>query len=565
MRRIFTALTLSLLPGLYAHGLVNLKNGNYSVTTRDVCAAGAGEALCFEKTYNSKTSYSGIFGVGYGSLFETRLSVNADGTVTVFEYGTGARIHFSPKGAVDVDGAVEKIIAAVKKKSDKALSAAYLDQLKKQLKESVNDRQRFSKEYGVEAQIADNTTLFSVSGGPQELKKTKDGFFRTEADGSKHHFNLSGQLVKIVKNGGPTIDISYSNLKNPEGFFLPLKISDSSGKQLTFAYDSDKQISKISSSSKTEAKYTFKNKNLLTSLDMDGNLFTYKWDSNSNLLEETNKEGKSIKLSYKDGMVVKVEERDGRVATFDYKYINGDKNHYSTTVKRTNPNTKVTNEEYYEYKTKVIDGRTITISYITRIDGRETKVTNTECCGLPESITSPDGRTVRFAYNELGLLTKKTTPEGIVEMEYDKACEKKISKINDNGAITTYSYDKGKGCNLVKAVKDKEIAIVLDYELSTLDGTWRLAKMASLDLAGKSRDVASRAKEKILTFKYKNMDKPSEVSSPGVGSMQIDYDLKTGDITNVRTTGSDNVSLEISTLFSNLLEVVRPAGVTIDV
>src|SRR4051812_6430939 len=85
---------LALLPAA-AHANVSLKNGNFFIGYTDIIYPGGFEPK-IERVYNSKTPYNGIFGWGWGNEYEVYLTVSADGSVVVHEYGGGAENRFSP-------------------------------------------------------------------------------------------------------------------------------------------------------------------------------------------------------------------------------------------------------------------------------------------------------------------------------------------------------------------------------------------------------------------------------------------------------------------------------------
>src|ERR1700722_19785470 len=74
---------------------VSLKNGNFFIGYTDIVYPGGFEPK-IERVYNSKASYRGKFGPGWGNEYDVHLTVMADGSVVVFEYGGGAENRFSP-------------------------------------------------------------------------------------------------------------------------------------------------------------------------------------------------------------------------------------------------------------------------------------------------------------------------------------------------------------------------------------------------------------------------------------------------------------------------------------
>lgn len=68
---------------------INIRNGNYAVTYLLADRA-------FEIVYNSKSTYKGIFGYGWGSPFDTRIVRMRDGTIFLQANGTGAIVTIPP-------------------------------------------------------------------------------------------------------------------------------------------------------------------------------------------------------------------------------------------------------------------------------------------------------------------------------------------------------------------------------------------------------------------------------------------------------------------------------------
>src|SRR4051812_7855482 len=103
---------LSLVPA-FASADVFVKNGNFFVSFIDLNYPGdLGPKI--ERVYNSRTTFRGIFGEGWGTEYEKYLTVQADGSVIVHEYGGGDNLIFralqwKPQ---ELDQAIEMIVAA---------------------------------------------------------------------------------------------------------------------------------------------------------------------------------------------------------------------------------------------------------------------------------------------------------------------------------------------------------------------------------------------------------------------------------------------------------------------
>src|SRR6185437_823051 len=99
-----------------ANAEVSLKNGNFFIGSKDIVYPGGFEPK-IERVYNSKTGFQGMFGYGWGNEYEVFLTVEADGSVVVREYGGGAENRFSPNAfnAKELDDAVNMIASAASK------------------------------------------------------------------------------------------------------------------------------------------------------------------------------------------------------------------------------------------------------------------------------------------------------------------------------------------------------------------------------------------------------------------------------------------------------------------
>jgi len=122
LKRYRLLLGLAMLSGLsdqFANASVSIKNGNFFMGYTDIVYPGGFEPK-IDRTYNSKTPFKGIFGHGWGNEYEAYLTVSADGSVVVHEYGGGAENRFIPVGfkSSDLDEAIARITEEAKKKME---------------------------------------------------------------------------------------------------------------------------------------------------------------------------------------------------------------------------------------------------------------------------------------------------------------------------------------------------------------------------------------------------------------------------------------------------------------
>lgn len=538
--RLSKFILFSFLFPLFAVAGVNLKNGNFYINYFDVIVPGGGKNLEISRTYNSKATKSGWFGFGWGSEFETSLTVAADGSVVINENGSGAQTRFIPNKPVNVEEAASKIITAMKKKG--SLSEEVVKNLSQKLMGDEELRQAYALKYNVKAEIPEGSELVSNSRGLQKVIKLKDGFKRQYNNGKFEIFDQDGNLTEINDSNDYKITLDYKD-KNVSS------IKDSMGKQLFFEWFPEGKVKSISSTSNQKSEYKFEGLNLVESKDIGGNIYKYTYDANHNLTSVIYSDNAKMEITYtpKSQFVDSVKSRDGQITK--YKYENDPKNptlHYWTLVTKVIGGKEVTNR--YEYEMKVRnDGSQFSYRTLTDIDGLKTETIYSECCQNPVKITEA-GETTTFDYNEKGLLTKKSSTNGkYVKLEYDEKLNK-INKVTNNDGWTEFDYDK-KG-NLAKAQNDQGKAVLLIYDLKG-----RISKMVDTN---KNKNL-----KRAITFKYNAFGKPTEIAMSKVGKIDVTYDSY-GEIKEVKSDAGPKMAMQVTQAFQNLLAIVRPAGVNLN-
>ena len=431
----FYLLLIILIPTMAFSG-VNIKNGNFYITYKDISVPGGGKELSITRTYNSYRTRVGWFGMGFGSEFETRLEISADGSVTVHENGSGAQTRFTPKNSVDPAAAADKIITALRK--EKPLAGEAEKTLRKSLINDSDLRLAYSRRLGIKVELANGTKLYSSQRGLQHVEKIKSGFVRKKQDGVSHYFNAQGQLTKMVDKYGYKIELAYEkgDLKS---------IKDSQSKQMFFEFYSGvpKKVKHVWSANDKKVEYIYDGDTLVQSKDVGGNVFKYEYKNQfDNLSKVTYENGETMEIQYsKKGWANQIKARDGEVT----KYVYGaDKKnpdlHYWTEVKKKGFDGKWRSNKYeYEIR-KRKDGSNYTHRIKTNLAGRVTDTTYSECCGLPLQIIQGKHKTT-FEYKD-GLLTSKVSTKGEnVKIKYHDSL-KKITYVKNNEGETFFDYSK---------------------------------------------------------------------------------------------------------------------------
>ena len=533
---------------------VNLRNGNFYISYTDIVIPGEGEKLKITRTYNSKSTRAGWFGFGWGSLYETRLEVGADGSVTVHEHGGGAQTRFSPKKAIDSNSAAQKIVAAMKK-AGREIPRNFA----KKLAKNQELRHSYARQFNVSASLSEGTELYASTRGFQKLRVTKKGFERVYSDGKTETFDKQGRLTKMRDKNGQGVDLTYKG-KNLAS------IKDSSAKQLLFSWHSTGRVKCIwsATSKKSKACYKYSGEDLIESKDIVGNIYRYSYDGSHNMTSITYPDKSMMKISYASGnqFVKEVVEKDGSKRS--YKYESNPKRpklHYWTLVtNHLNGGKKVTNR--YEYDQKVRkDGSQYTHRTVISVNGVTTETTYSESCNLPEKIKKGKNVTT-FKYNSKCFLERKVSSRGEnVELKYHKKFNK-ITKIADKRKKTWSEFKYNKKGNLSSAKNSLGQQVALVYGS---DG--RVTRMIDMGKSKGGRNLAkAKKKGKVsMDFTYNSLGKPVKIKMSGVGTVTLVYDRfgKIKDIKNSK--GSKAVLQKVTATFQSLLAIVKPAGVSLGV
>ena len=306
------AIMLFVVPVIIVGG-VNIKNGNFYISYTDIVVPGGSNDLKITRTYNSKsTKRKSWFGMGWGSYFETFLTVSADGSVVVHEHGTGAKTRFLPKKAIDATAAAKRIVEAMEKNSSmtKTMAKKKLEELKK----NASLRRAYARKLNVAMELSEGTTLHTSTRGIQTLVVTKTGYERRYNDGKVELFDKKGRLKTVKHKNGYKISLNYKKDRLAS-------IKDSDGKQLFFEWHSSGLVKSIGSTGKKKATYEYDGKNrLVQSTDINGNVYKHSYDKNHNMTQIAYSDNTTMEISYdsKTQFAKRVKNRNGRATEYEY-------------------------------------------------------------------------------------------------------------------------------------------------------------------------------------------------------------------------------------------------------
>ncbi len=544
--------------GLYAQAAranVSLKNGNFFIGYTDIVYPGGFDPK-IERVYNAKasTSFKGIFGWGWGNEFEVFLKVAADGSVTVHEYGGGAENRFSPGNfnQADLDRAVEEIANGARAANLISGSADQFKKYKVQLKADASFRGREWEKLVQSGRLkpralANGVQLQSIRFSPQYITKVAGGYIRVFESGKVERFNEQGKLVKVSDRNKNAIDLTYSK----DGRIA--KIVDNFNRKMFLSYNKQGLLERIEGENKKVASFQYSAVGELTySKDVDGNAYSYKYDKNRNMNEIGYADKTTLQISYygvdKNENVKTVKERDGTLTEYSYQYDSSDKNHYTVAVNvKSKEGAKLSSAQYEYFNKRRADGEEWQYKLIATLDGEKTETTYNESHGLPVSIKK-EGEETTFDYDAKGHLTRKTTPTELTELSYD-AKVGKVKRVTRQDRASkrqtqwsNFQYD-GSG-NMIFAENSEKKAVRLLYFPNGLIKT-----------------MVDNAKRR-MDFKYDENSKPTQIKYENLGTITMSY-TNSGEVKKIESSAGRKVASQVFTAFQNLLEIVRPAGVSL--
>jgi YD repeat-containing protein len=531
------------------HAVVDMKNANYSDSWLDLQFNGSGYALRVQRFYNSRSTFSGIFGFGWCSEFETAIEKTPEGRLKLVECGAGQETIYSPAkfDAKSMEKLIDQLVANYKKTTPGATEMG-ASTLREQLQQSADLRSEWAKHAGLSIPEVKKGVVYSADNLEVE-KIVFDGtnYVRSIADGTAQRFDSAGRLVMMNDKNGNSLKLSYSGE-------LLREIVDNTGKKLTFAFNQNKRVKEITGPGGAKAEYKFKGEDLVDVKNMWKNKYTYQYDETHNITRINFPDGTFKALAYNQKMdwVTSFTDRaiggPACVETYKYEFSKSDpkNNFWSTALKKCGGEVK--NDARFEFWHKTApDGRKFLARVLTKTLTNTLDVTYHPTLGRP-TLVKKDGIVTTFDYFSNGLVREKTTPNMRLAFEY-KNDFNKVSKVetdflDQKGKVvrkrsTGFTYDAK--ANLVAAQNSDGQSVRLTY-----DGRGRIAT------------ILDQAKKEVLVKWDDKSGKPAQITRPSVGTIKMTYKAN-GDINKVDSPDGPTVASQIAVTFNNLLDIIAPA------
>ena len=545
--KILLLFTLFILP-LGSLAIVDTRSAGYSKTFVDFKTDDLNYPLEIKRTYNSRSLYNGLFGFGWCSNLETRLTVLPDGMIKIVECGGGMEIFYQPKGKTpNVNSYVNIILKKLKEKKVK-MSVKATKKLKSDLLKSQNLRANFLSALDIKGQAEKGLKYYAQGRVKEYIVLTSQGYRRYLPNGLKENFNKEGRLIQSSNKNGK-IEISWSpkqvQIMNDRGQRLTLSLNSKTGKIKQAIYNR-----------KTVASYSHRGQDLVKATNSEG-MFLHKYDSLHNLIQNTYPDKTTEKLTYnlKKDWVVGFKDRRNCNEKYDYGVNQKNPDHYFSTVEKI-CGRKIVNKSKYEFWHKNNKGGG---KYLyrarARINGRiKTDVTYHPVFGTPVSFFKNGMRTTRTYYANGFLKEKDNSYQNVKYSKYNQKCRKpelvtvayKNPNPNSKKTITrkestVFQFDNK--CQLFMAKKSEDEWIKIGH-----------------DSKGRMISMEDQSRKKIRLKWHPTHNKPELITRQGVGSLRIVYDNK-GEVKQLKgLKQGPTVITQVTSVFNNFLSTLAPVA-----
>ncbi len=542
LKKIFYTILFCLLFSNQALSIVDVRLANYSDTWKDLEIPGSGYTFEVKRTYNSRSLFDGMFGFGWCSDFETKFTIQPDGSIKLKECGDGRTVVFrtSDFTASDTKNAIAKVLSKIKE-TNRSFNARNLKRLKTAMENDPKIFESYAKRYGVKSQIRANTVYRSVQDRNETLVKTNKFFERTTITGEKQRFNFKGMITHFYDPDGNYLHLKY----NKRGRLI--KIADNNKRQLNFTHYPNGKIKSISGPGGMNVSYKYKRQNDLVRVKTAwGNSYTYTYDQLHNLTRVTypDKTFKAIKYDTDKDWVLGFTGRNKCTENFRYQMSpKNPRGHYWVNVVK-KCGLRLDSKAKYEfwYKTKNTGGK-----YLARaksvINNSSIDIYYSGVFEKPVK-TIKNGVTTLVSYYPNGLVKARRVGKKTMRFKYNNKFNK-VSELKAGNLRTVFNY--GPTGNLINAKSTDGREVKLKYD--------KRGRVISLI------DQAHRA----VNITYDNrFGKPKKLSRPGVGDLVVQY-RSNGDLRDVNSNQGPVVATQIASTFNGLLEIISPSGINLGI
>ena len=532
---------------IFSLAIVDTRSAGYSKTFLDFKAKSSSPFMEIKRTYNSRSIYNGLFGFGWCSNIETKLTVLPDETIKVVECGGGMEILYHPKGKVpDINSYVESILGELKKRKVK-MSPKKLAQLKKDLLTSKNLRANFIETLNIRGTASKGSKYYAKGRSKEYIIVTSNGYLRNLPNDLKERFNKEGRLVES-QNINNKVEISWSDRN--------IQVMDERGNRLNYSLNKDGKVRQARYNKKPVSSYIHNGDNLIKIVNSFKETYTHKYDSLNNLIRTRYPDGTTEGLSYntKKDWVTGFKDRRGCNESYSYGVNNRNPDHYFSTVQKI-CGKRIVNKSKYEFWHAVKPGGGKYLKRArSRINGRiDTDVSYHPVFGSPTSLYKNGVRTTRNYYGNGFLKQKDNIFQTTDYKKYNQKClkpelvEVAYKDQNNSDRIVrrekiTFKFDPKCQLLLAKKSNDEWIKITPNKQ-------------------GQIVSMEDQSRKKIKLKWHSKFNKPYVLTREGVGSIKIVYSKDGSSIVRLQGLEKDpTVVTQVTSVFSSFLSTLGPVA-----
>lgn len=485
--RICSLLFISIFSALVCDAGVNLKNGNFYISYTDINFDNHPLNFSITRTYNSKAINKGWFGMGWGSMYETYLTVQPGGCVTVHHHAAGSVELQEPKetNQQEIASGIEELVKAAMNEKDIETAeeiAAYKNKLITNLSYRYDEWTYYLRKGLVKNKtIAPGTRLTSMDLGFSYIIVSDTGYVKYNENDHTYYFDLKGRLTGIRDKKGNSISIFYEENK-----LTPYRMQDNLGNSLHFIFNTNDLLEKIEAQyadgkkATSVCEFDLKNETLISSKDVGGNYYRYDWDNSFNLVKISYVDGTSLKIKYDPNTFFASEVIGQNGSRTEYIYPQRSDFDYGTGLTKYDSSGRKIHSECYGYVIKEDEtGKHWTYKIITaKNDDTTIRIMNERYQDL-DTIKLSDGVMYNVLYDKKGGVTevhKNGQPFLTATIKKD-AMPYSYTTIHKNTYLTEWDFCKLKKITLVKNGTPADKA-VLSKEYKELEHYFRSMEYA---------------------------------------------------------------------------------------
>jgi len=519
---------------------IDIKNANFHQTWSDINVGSLGFDLTVSRTYNSRSLYKGIFGLGWSSNLEMRLQKLPEGQIKVINCDCGLQKEFYPQNFSFKRKTQLLAQIHLKLKAEQKTPQEINDIISK-IENDDEARLAWAKKYNLLELNTEQTTFENNSEKVTYLQSATGGVYTWQRfDGTRYTFNEQGLLVTMEDRSGNYLRYSYINEKLD-------KIESATGQYLQLSYNAKNQLTKINSSTGENLFYAFDQSNSLNKVKKNGSdYYRYQYDDLFNLTKITHRKNLVTSISYdtNNDWVTKIKYDDGCTQNFVYDFDQAMPDmHYWLTTKVTCEKRVISNDKYeflYQYVDDIQDIKLFEQTKHTQ-DGMR-KVIYDLRTEKPKFVET-EQTSIKYDYNDKGqLLTKemidKTDNRQFYHITFGYAQNDLINTVT----LKELDFDTNVSTQKVAYLNynaNNQLIFIQDYQGDKFDITYNDKGLIETMLASDG---------KKLHLEYEpRFGKPHKVSLEGVGEITVTYQSN-GQIDKI-----DGSSMEVSFKVANTM------------